>query len=545
MINVLYIINESEVGGAALSLLNMLEANKGKLNPVIVISASGSLEERISQLQIKYCIVPFETDNKVIGEHTDAQRDRVFTNNYQAAATVQKIIKEMNIQLIHTNSSISNVGAIAALMAGIPHVWHIRELLEEDFNCEFVDKKLKMDLLGCADAVISISHCVREAFKQKYDIDSVCIYNGVSTSRFLCRDLTTKNNNYFMIAGLIFPNKGQLDVVKAVNILVKKGIDVQLYIAGATNGYQYKWILEKYIEKNDLQYNVHILEFQKDLRPLREKCQFSVTASKMEALGRVTIESMLAGCVVIGADTGGTAEIIGCDRTKGYLYEQGNHEDLADIMQYAMEHGEQNRSIQRRAQSYAERQFNEVSYIEKIMKVYENVICAYKDTDINGKVCVLRKLEERYMASKRLQDDKQSDDTENEEKQIKIIKMKELMMDNLQGICSIEEALIYRKIETIAIYGMGYFGCHLYDALENGRVRIKYVMDRALKDVSEIINVVNLSDELPKVDAVIVTVLGNTKEIIDLLKGKSVDKIITLEEVLSWSATKGEEDIII
>ena len=93
MINVLYIINESEVGGAALSLLNMLEANKGKLNPVIVIPASGSLEERISQLQIKYCIVPFETDNKVIGEHTDAQRDRVFTNNYQAAATVQKIIK--------------------------------------------------------------------------------------------------------------------------------------------------------------------------------------------------------------------------------------------------------------------------------------------------------------------------------------------------------------------------------------------------------------------------------------------------------------------
>lgn len=543
MINVLYIINESEVGGAALSLLNMLEANKGRLKPVVIIPASGSLEDRINRLQIKYYIIPFETDYETIGNHADAQRDRVFTSSYQAALALQKIIQEMKIQIIHTNSSVSNVGGIAALMAGIPHIWHIRELLEEHFDCEFIDKKLKMDLLGCADAVISISHCVREIYKQKYGIDSVCIYNGVSTSQFLCNDFYAKNKNYFMIAGLICPNKGQLDVVKAVNELVKKGMDIQLYIVGAAYGHQYKWVLEKYVENHNLKSNVHILAFQNDLRPLREKCRFSITASKMEALGRVTIEAMLSGCVVIGANTGGTTEIIGRDCTRGYLYEQGNYMDLARVMQYALEHEEKNQLMLKKAQSYAVEQFDEEKYIEKIMKVYENVLCDYQNTDINAKSSVLRKLEERYMSKKSVLKDKQSEDTDDDEKKIKLKKIKQLWLDNPQRNSSIEEELIHRQIKTIAIYGMGYLGCCLYDELENSRVSIKYVMDQALNDVGEKLKVVDLNDKLPEVDAIIVTVLGGTKEIIDSIRRKSKCKILTLEEVSNWFEAKDGENI--
>ena len=36
----------------------------------------------------------------------------------------------------------------------------------------------------------------------------------------------------------------------------------------------------------------------------RKKVSYSITGSKMEALGRSTIEAMLAGNIVIGADTG-------------------------------------------------------------------------------------------------------------------------------------------------------------------------------------------------------------------------------------------------
>lgn len=536
MMNVLYVINESEVGGAALSLLNMLEANKGRLNPVIVLPASGSLEERVNQMHIGYYIIPFETDNKTIGEHTAAEKNRVFMSNYQAALALQEVIKKMKIQIIHTNSSVSNVGEIAALMAGIPHIWHIRELLEEDFNCEFIDKQLKGDLFHCADAIISISQCVREAYQQKYGIDSVCIYNGVSVARFMCKDFSTKHKDWFMIAGLIFPNKGQMDVVKAVNELVKKGKDIQLYIVGAANGYQYKWILEKYIEKNNLRSNVHILAFQQDLSSLRAKCQFSITASKMEALGRVTIESMLAGCVVIGANTGGTVEIIGNDGTRGYLYEQGDYNNLARIMQYAMEHEVKNKQIQKEAQSYAVERFNETNYIEKIIKVYETVIGKNKDIGMDVKVSVLQKLEDEYAAAKSMLNNQQP---ENKEKEIKLRRISELWLNDSQGNHPIEEELAHRGIKTIAIYGMGYLGCHLYDELENSRVCIKYVMDKALTDGNGILNVENLDGILPEVDAIIVTVLGKTKEIIESIRKKSKCTIFTLEEVVGWR--KGTE----
>ena len=51
-----------------------------------------------------------------------------------------KLYKKENISLIHINSSVSNVGAFADLMTGIPYAWRLREMLEEHFDCEFWDK---------------------------------------------------------------------------------------------------------------------------------------------------------------------------------------------------------------------------------------------------------------------------------------------------------------------------------------------------------------------------------------------------------------------
>ena len=56
----------------------------------------------------------------------------------------------------------------------------------------------------------------------------------------------------------------------------------------------------------------------------------------MEALGRVTLEAMLAVNMVIGTYTGGTLELIGENQERGYLYKQGNYRDLAKVMKELM-----------------------------------------------------------------------------------------------------------------------------------------------------------------------------------------------------------------
>lgn len=544
MINIMYIINESQFGGAALSLFDVLEIGKERLNPTVIIPSTGEIQERLEQLHIKYYIVSFKLNYGAIGVHTVMEADRAFVSNYNAALKLQKIIKKEKIQLIHTNSSVSNVGELAATIAGIPHVWHIREFMEEDFGIEFLDKKLQIELLECSDMIITISECVRDNFMRKYGIDSVCIHNGIGAERFYCEDFTTKCKNSFMMAGTIIPAKGQLDAVRAVNELVKQGLDVRLYIIGSSVSYQYMWILHKFIRQCGLESSVYIFPFRNDLSELRKNCQYSITGSRMEALGRVTIEAMLAGCVVIGADSGGTAEIIGHDSERGYLYEQGNYKDLARVMLYALEHTENNPAIQEKAQSYALEEFDTVKYLENIINIYKNVI-ENRRADLSEKrIKLLEKIKTRYLQTEGIMNCEEKAEEVMDEKERKLQEIKELWLNDREKEISVDRTLIKKGIQTVAIYGMGYLGCHLYDELENSEIDIKYVMDRELEDLAGVLRVIKLDGELPEVDAVVVTVLGDTNRICNSIRRKCSYKILTLTEVLRWckEENNGEQD---
>ncbi|MBD5521760.1 MAG: glycosyltransferase family 4 protein [Lachnospiraceae bacterium] len=531
MINVLYIINESEAGGAAQSLLDMLTVSRNRICAVVVIPSEGIIEERLRQIDIEYYVVPFKTDHRKIGTHTTAEMDTIFASNYAAALKLQDIIKQKKIELIHTNSSVSNVGIIAALMADIPHVWHIRELLEEHFGFEFSDKELKRELFECSDKIIAISNCVKNAYKTKYGIDSICIYNGVNIDRFLSRNYETKNGHCFMFAGVISPQKGQADAVKAAHEIIKNGTDIQLYIVG-TGNYQYIWLLKKYVKKYGLERNIYFLDFKKDLGQLRDKCLYSITASKMEALGRVTIEAMMAGCIVIGADTGGTAEIIGQDCSRGYLYRQGDYKDLARVMQYAIEHQENNEEIQKAAQQYSVDTFDAAKYLENIIKVYEGLTQGNEVSGREQKAELLNKLNNRYSS---LQDKTEYVyDSGGFEKQQALQKTVQRWLCNKLEHKSLETALIEKGIYSIAIYGMGYLGCCLYDELENSRITVEYVMDQRITDPDGLIKIVDMREMLPEVDAIVVTVLGEVKELIDFMKAKYSYTIVMLSELLDW-----------
>jgi len=249
LIKVMYIINESALGGAAQSFLDMLTALKNKVNPVVIIPSDGMIEECLQQMQIAYYIIPFETDYRPIGLHSKQESTAILLKSYHAALQIREIIKREKVQLVHTNSSVSNAGAIAAIMERIPHIWHIREFLEEDFDSEFVDKELKKELFDCADGIISISECIQAAYKQKYNVDSRCIYDGVNSERFLESGLSDRVGNHFLLAGNLIPSKGQMEAVKAVNRLVKQGIEVHLYIAGTADNDLYRWLLKKYVRE--------------------------------------------------------------------------------------------------------------------------------------------------------------------------------------------------------------------------------------------------------------------------------------------------------
>lgn len=531
-LKIMYIWNDLSIGGAAQSLIDTLTIMKNKASCIVVIRQPNQIVEYLKNLEIKYYIIPFAYDYGPIGECTQQKADNSFMVNYEAAIQLQTIIRDEKISLIHINSSTSSMGAFAAILAGIPYVWHVREFLQEDFNSYFFDIDLKLKLFLGASKVITISDCVKKKYQEQYGIKTLRIYNGFNIGRYKRKIEKQKFNYNFLLAGEITKGKGQWDAVRAVEILVENGYtEIELFIIGGGDDTE-RWIIEKYIFLNNLEKNIHLIPFQNDLSEYRKKCSYAITSSKMEALGRVTIEAMLSGNIVIGADTGGTKEIIGESSERGYLYQQGNYRDLADVMLKALNESEESKArIQIKAQQYAEDNFNLEQYGKQLYRVYEDAI----QTDVPKNNIGTKELETKYEEIKK--GGIFSPEVGNESNQLlKISLLYRWTMKWLQarqkGI-TLGDYFMRFNIRTVAIYGMGQMGCRVYDELEKTEIQVKYVMDRRLDQLTRITELVNPENELPEVDAIIVTVLSQERELVDWLKQKCDYEVLGLSQIIS------------
>ncbi|MCM1157854.1 MAG: hypothetical protein NC300_09485 [Bacteroidales bacterium] len=89
------------------------------------------------------------------------------------------------------------------------------------------------------------------------------------------------------------------------------------------------------------------------------------------------------------------------------------------------------------------------------------------------------------------------------------------------------------QYKAIAIYGMGELGNLLYRELKNnGRVDVKYAIDKNADNVYSELKVFDTADDLPPVDVVIVTATFAFDEIEAELRKKVACQIISLEDVI-------------
>lgn len=527
--NIMYIFNDGGFGGAGQSLFDLLSEIQDKVNPIVVIRDDVMVESKFAELGITCYKVCFFTDYITIG-HSDEKTKKIdIVQSYKAALQLLPIIKRENIQLIHINSSVSSFAAIAALMAHVPYIWHIRELLEEQFGYEFVNEKLKKQLYMQAEQLLSISNYIQRRYEERYNVSTVRMYNGLNLKRFKFEEKDFRPN-IFLVAAMITPEKGQWDVICAAENLVKKGYtDIKVVIAGHGRA-TYVWALKKYIIKHKLEKNISILPFQDDLSDLRKRASYAITCSQNEALGRVTIEAMLAGNVVIGAKSGGTTEIIGENEERGFLYELHNSEDLAETMLRVMQCPDKVKErISQRARAYAENMFDSRQYCQEIMKLYNDKILAFtphKSEELLGK------LKKYYEENVDETINRKSRNTNSNNKSALLLEQVLKWLEIKQNGYTLEEYFIHNNIYNIAIYGMGALGCRLYDELEKSRINIDYLIDRQPNGMEKVFEFSDLNEKKLKVDAIVVTVLLEEKQIIGEIRRNGYERVIGISEIL-------------
>jgi glycosyltransferase involved in cell wall biosynthesis len=276
-----------------------------------------------------------------------------------------RLIKKHKPDLVITNTITIPAGALASRFTGVKHIWYIHEFGWEDHKLRYYfGERLSHRVISMWSRRVIVNSL---ATKSKYDKSIPArkvglLYYAVTPDGYLFnRDtkttFTSESPMGVIIVGLVAENKGQMEAVRAIELLVKeKGYYIRLTLLGAINN-QYSRHVSGYVDNNELSGVVSILSFTKDPWPIIASHDVSLNCSVCEAFGRITVESMKMGIPVIASNSGANPELVSHGET-GLLYEQGNVKSLAEKLEYFYLNPEKIWSIGHNAFMWASNRFN-------------------------------------------------------------------------------------------------------------------------------------------------------------------------------------------
>lgn len=374
---ILYIGHEEYLNGASRSLLSIID-HEIKVNEVYVLTSfsSGEFYDELCKRKVKIIVKPFYRWIETKDGFYNWLKLKIKWNlkrkyiNERTAKKVASFCVHEKIDIIHTNTSVINIGMLISKYSGVKHVWHIREFGDLDFNMYPLMSKRKFQHqmnYPYTERYICISKAVSKHYNFLDDTRKIVIYNGID------ENYSIENNNkipkdyiFFLVSGRISEAKGQKDVLDAIKLLCKLGINnFIVYFAGTGN-------FDPNIISKVPPEHYKILGYVSNMVELRKNTDVEIVSSRAEAFGRVTIEAMYASMPVIGSNSGGTPELIR-DGKNGFLYAPGNAKELAKWMKFFIDNPEKIYSFGEYAHKFALRNFNMDNCVKRIDEVYKSL----------------------------------------------------------------------------------------------------------------------------------------------------------------------------
>lgn len=243
-------------------------------------------------------------------------------------------LKKIRPDYCITNTIVIPYLAFTSKMAHIPHCWFIHEIPRLSWNQYFVfGDSWTYKLID----KYSFKILVPSEYTRQYYIDRNISGNKIETISQSVEINNTGGPEYkrrhscytIMMIATFDDNKGQMTLLQAINILVKRHLDIFCILAGSNTGNGIQETCDRYVIENGLSQYVEMLHFTEDTASLYKKADVIVICSRMETFGRTIAEAKIFGIPVIASRTGAIPEQI-TDGINGLLYEPGNITELAD-----------------------------------------------------------------------------------------------------------------------------------------------------------------------------------------------------------------------
>ena len=336
-LRVVYLDHSAMLSGGELALARLLPALDG-VEPHVILAEDGPLTRTLRAAAISVEVLPMASVAR------ELRRDRIRAGRLPlgsvvvAAAYVVRLagrLRRLRPDLVHTNSLKAAIyGGLAARLAGVPVVWHVRDRIAEEYLPSAAVGLVRGLARWVPAGIIANSRSTLDTLGP-LPCPAAVVPSPIDPA-LLDRVRPPRGDRPFTVVmvGRLAPWKGQRVFLEAFSKAFPRGPERALVVGGALFGEtDYERELHALVARLGLADRVEFTGFIDDVAGQLDRADALVHASVIpEPFGLVVVEGMAAGLPVIAADAGGPAEVI-TNRVDGLLCAPGDVDALATALQ--------------------------------------------------------------------------------------------------------------------------------------------------------------------------------------------------------------------
>lgn len=385
--NVLHVLNGA-IGGASLSTLALIEG-LGKLgvHSFIYCSSRSSPEAR-ADLQRRSPVPVFfgplyfwnkrDRKNPLLRPMIQAYQLMHTGFLYRSSTRLATLCRQLGVDLVHSSTALAPDGAIAARRLGLPHVWHIREMLGPGQLHRLAGDERGMAarrFLRTGYVVANSVAAFRSFFKADFVEGASVIHNGFDFSPFdheFEAPLSSRQVRFGLVSNLSSTWKRHETFIRAASIVARKLPQARFCIYGEvpTPPHPYSEGLLKLCGELHLEGILKFAGYRRDIAEVMAEIDIVVHAAEHESFGRVFVEASAAGRGLIAVRGGASEEVIE-DGVTGVLVAPHSPEAMAQAMLDMVADPDRARSLGARARVHVREHFDIRRSCERMLSIYQ------------------------------------------------------------------------------------------------------------------------------------------------------------------------------
>ena len=347
---VVYLDHVAQLSGAEIALLRLV-THLDEVEPHVILAEDGPLADELVQAGISIEVLPMPERARGLSKDSVTARAVQLGVVLATAGYILRLalyLRRLRPDIVHTNSLKAGVyGSIAARLAGVPVVWHVRDRIETDYLPRAAVRLVRVMTRRLASKVVVNSHATMATLDPASQPE--VLYSVVSGALAAPAHLEPREPGPLVVGmvGRFAPWKGQDLYLRAFADAFPDD-DTRCVLVGAAlfGEHDFDQELHKLAHALGLDGRVEFRGFRADIWPELARMDILVHASLIpEPFGQVILEGMAARVTVVAADAGGPAEIVRHDMN-GILYRMGDRAALARSLRELAEDPERRQRLQ-------------------------------------------------------------------------------------------------------------------------------------------------------------------------------------------------------